>query len=134
MAKPLRYAFDRCYMLLVQDHRCDAYVKTIYVGFSIRGEMVAAFYPRSDCIEIALALPENAEGDEFKDATHLTWPTMQVCLEVRTEADVTLAIEHLATAAMRVASGQHGVRRPNEDFIGRVKRGISRPKAGPVET
>jgi len=125
MKKQIRSAFDQCYGLMVSEHRCDAYVKTIYVGFSIGDEMVAAIYPRGDWLEIALALPENVEGAEFRDGTHLTWPTMPVSVEVRTASDVAVAKRHLGTAATRVAAGEHRVRRPNEHFIGRVKRGNS---------
>ena len=101
--------------------------KTIYVGFSIDGAMVAAVYPRSECLEVALALPQDIEGGEFKDATHLTWPTMPVCVEVRTKDDLALALGHIDAAAQRVRGGQHDVRRPNEHFIGRVKRGNNKP-------
>lgn len=102
------------------------YVKTIYVGFSLKGEMVAAVYPRSDFLEVALALPEDVEGSGFRDATHLTWPTMPVCIEVRTADDLVLALGHARDAGERVWAGEHDVRRPNDHFIGRVRRGNSR--------
>lgn len=123
---PLRKAMTGLYDTLSGDLGCDVYVKTIYVGFTIEGQMVAAIYPKNDCLEVALALPEDIEGSEFKDATHLTWPTMPVCIEVRAAGDVALALDHARTAADRVRAGSHDVRRPNEHFIGRVKRGNSR--------
>ena len=127
MKKNLRPAFDQCYMLLVDDYQCDVYVKTIYVGFSAGDEMVAALYPRSECLVIALPLPEDVDGPEFKDATHLTWPTMPVSIELRDAGDVQAAMKHLSAAASRVAKGEHRVRRPNEHFIGRVGRGNNLP-------
>ncbi len=126
LSAALKAAYRRSYDVLVNDLGCDVYVKTIYVGFSIDGAMVSALYPRSDCLEIALALPEDIEGTEFKDATHLTWPTMPVCIEVRTRDDERMAAAHLRVAASNVRAGAHDVRRPNEHFIGRVKRGNSR--------
>lgn len=125
-APPLRKFLQRVYSSLVVEYGCAVYVKTIYVGFTIDGAMVAAIYPRSDCLEIALALPEDIEGAEFKDATHLTWPTMPVCIEVHTKDDLTLALAHASEAARRVSAGAHDVQRPNEHFMGRVKRGTSR--------
>lgn len=122
----LRKAYLRIYRALASEAGCGVYVKTIYVGFTIEGAMVAAMYPRSDCLEIAMALPEDIPGSEFKDATHLTWPTMPVCLEVATDSDATIAVDHVLAAAKRVADGTHDVLRPNEHFIGRTKRGNSR--------
>lgn len=122
LTAPLRRCYDRCYSALI-DLGCDVYVKTIYVGFSIGGEMVAAVYPRSGFLEIALALPDDIEGGEFKDATHLTWPTMPVCIEVRNQRHLAVALRHLTVAAQRVEMGHHNVRRPNEHFMGRDRRG-----------
>jgi hypothetical protein len=122
LAPSLSKAYQRTYSVLADELGCAVYVKTIYVGFSISGEMVAAVYPHKDNLEIALALPEDIEGSEFKDATHLTWPTMPVCVEVRTSDDLAVGLDHIRAAAARVRDGDHDVRRPNEHFIGRVRR------------
>lgn len=122
MKAPLKKMFQQVYATLSDDLRCDVYVKTIYVGFSIDGAMVAAMYPHKDNLEIALALPEDIDGSEFKDATHLTWPTMPVCIEVRSAADLRACLGHLRSAASRVRDGEHDVVRPNDHFIGRVRR------------
>ena len=119
LPKALQRAFRACYALLVDQGGCDPYVKTIYVGFSLDGEMVAAIYPHHDRLEIAMALPENIEGSEFKDATHLTWPTMPVAVEVRSADDTELVLGHLREAFRRVVTCEHDVRRPNEHFRGR---------------
>ena len=37
---------------------CNSYVKTIYIGYDLDGEMVAALYPHAGHVEIALALDE----------------------------------------------------------------------------
>lgn len=126
LSASLRKAHDRIYKLLVDESGCDVYVKTIYVGFTIDGAMVAAVYPRGDRLEVAMALPENIDGPEFKDATHLTWPTMPVAMEVRTPDELVVALDHLRDAANRVRTGEHDVVRPNDHFIGRVKRGNNR--------
>jgi hypothetical protein len=119
LPKPLREAFAKFYSFLVDDSGCDVYVKTIYVGFTLGEDMVCAIYPHPDCLEIALALPEDVEGPEFKDATHLTWPTMPVSIEMRDAGHSKMVLDHLATAVHRVQTGVHDVRRPNEHFIGR---------------
>lgn len=117
--KPLQRTFAACYAMLVDQCGCDAYVKTIYVGFTLGDEMVAAIYPRRDHLEVAMALDENVEGDEFKDATHLTWPTMPVALEIHDVKDTDLALRHLREALRRIATNEHHVRRANEHFRGR---------------
>jgi len=123
LPEPLREAFATCYEFLVDDNGCNVYVKTIYVGFAIGEEMVCAIYPLQDHLEVAMALPEEVEGPEFKDATHLTWPTMPVAVDIRNVEDTNLAISHLSGAVHRVATGVHDVRRPNEHFQGRQHRG-----------
>jgi hypothetical protein len=127
LSPSLLHAYTQIYEVMVDEIGCEVYVKTIYVGFTIGGAMVAAVYPRSDCLEVAMALPEDVEGSEFIDATHLTWPTMPVAVSVSDAADLPGALDHLRNAAERVSAGHHDVRRPNEHFIGRVRRGNSRP-------
>ena len=119
---PLREAFAAFYAFLVDECGCEAYVKTIYVGFTLGGEMVCAVYPHPNRLEVALALPEDVEGPEFKDATHLTWPTMPVAVEIHNAADTEMVLGHLSTAVGRVATGLHDVRRPPEHFMGRRHR------------
>ena len=41
---------------------CNSYVKTIYVGYDVGGEMVAAAYPHVAHVEVALALDETRTG------------------------------------------------------------------------
>lgn len=95
LPQPLREAFAKFYSFLVDDSGCEAYVETIYVGFTLGGEMVCAIYPHPDRLEIAMALPEDVEGPEFKDATHLTWPTMPVSIEMRDAAHCNLVLDYL---------------------------------------
>ncbi len=100
---------------------CDSYVKTIYIGYDIAGEMVAALYGHSDYVEIALALPEDADGDLLIDAGHLTWRTLPVAAIVRNTSDV-LAFTQLASAAVeRVRTATHTVNRGN-DFFAKSRR------------
>jgi hypothetical protein len=123
LPEPLREAFAECYWFLLDDSGCSVYVKTIYVGFTFGEEMVCAIYPRQDYLEVAMALPEDVEGSEFKDATHLTWPTMPVAVEIRSAADTDMVLGHLATAVSRVATGLHDVRRPlSTSWGGRIER------------
>jgi hypothetical protein len=115
----LQRTFGDCYDLLVDEGTCEAYVKTIYTGFALNGAMVCAIYPHSDHLEIAMALSEDVEGAEFKDATHLTWPTMPVAVEVYSGEDTHLVLSHLREALRRVSAKEHDVLRPNEYFRGR---------------
>jgi hypothetical protein len=96
---------------------CESYVKTIYIGYEIDGEMVAAAYSHADHVEVALALPEDVEGDLLVDATHLTWRTLPVAALVRRTDDLPV-FESLATDACdRVRSRAHDIHRDNEFFV-----------------
>lgn len=101
---------------------CDLYVKTIYVGVTVEGEMVAALYPRSGGVEVALALPDDHECELLKDASHLTWPTLPVCLDVKDREEANRAVLLIDEAYERVANGMHGVSRPPEFFRDRKVR------------
>jgi hypothetical protein len=111
----MRGTFD----FFVVESGCTAYVKTIYVGFELDGTMVAAAYPHASSVEIALALPDDIEGAGLVDATHLTWRTMPVAVELRNETDLSSAISHFNIAVNRVRSGLHDVQLPRERFMGR---------------
>jgi hypothetical protein len=111
--KPLATSLHK----VLLDLGCVSYVKTIYVGYDINGEMVAALYGHSDHVEIALALPEDAEGDLLIDARHLTWRTLPVAAIVRNAADIT-AFKQLAISAVEgVRNSSHTVNRDNDYFI-----------------
>ena len=115
----------------VDDHfaelGCTSYVKTIYVGYDLAGEMVAALYPHADFLEIALAVPEDFEHPLLVDASHLTWRTLPLAAIVRTQADAKSVSELLALACSRVGDGTHRVFRENEYFV-RSRR--ERPQGG----
>lgn len=96
---------------------CVSYVKTIYIGYDIDGEMVAALYGHSDHVEIALALPEDAQGDLLIDASHLTWRTLPVAAIVRTKDELQQFIALAEAAVERVRSSSHMVHRDNDFFI-----------------
>ena len=100
---------------------CVSYVKTIYIGYDIAGEMVAALYGRSDHVEIALALPEDAVGDLLIDASHLTWRTLPVAAVVRNTTDVQPFTELASAAVERVRTATHTVNRDN-DFFAKSRR------------
>ena len=95
---------------------CVSYVKTIYIGYDINGEMVAALYGRSDHVEIALALPEDAEGDLLIDASHLTWRTLPVAAIVRTKDELDQFSSLAGAAVERVRTSTHTVHRDNDYF------------------
>ena len=95
---------------------CVSYVKTIYIGYDIDGEMVAALYGHADHVEIALALPESAESDLLVDASHLTWRTLPVAAIVHTISEVEDFEKLAKDAAERVRSATHNVNRDNEFF------------------
>ena len=54
---------------------CTSYVKTIYIGYDLNGEMVAASYGHGNHVEVALALAEDHPDERLQDASHLTWRT-----------------------------------------------------------
>ena len=95
---------------------CVSYVKTIYIGYDIAGEMVGALYGHSDHVEIALALPEDADGDLLIDASHLTWRTLPVAAIVRNTTDVLLFTQLASAAVERVRTASHTVNRDNDFF------------------
>ena len=96
---------------------CVPYVKTIYIGYDLDGVMVAALYPHSDRVEIALALPEDHESGLLIDATHLTWKTLPVAAIVKTKTDATETLELIDEACQRIKDGVHDVERPNDYFM-----------------
>ena len=96
---------------------CDSYVKTIYIGYDINGEMTAALYAHADHLEVALALPEDAEGSLLVDASHLTWRTLPVAAIVRSREELDEFESLVQTAIERVRNQAHDVNRDNDFFI-----------------
>ena len=96
---------------------CHSYVKTIYIGFEIDGEMVAALYPFAKHVEIALALDEEHVDPRLKDATHLTWKTLPVLLELSSITAVRKSVTLFREACERVRTSKHQVMRDNEFFM-----------------
>jgi hypothetical protein len=96
---------------------CSGYVKTIYVGYQLGEDMVAALYGHPDHLEIALALSEDDESDLLVDASHLTWRTLPVAARI-SKMDEMQAFASLAEkAAGRLRMGQHSVYRDNDYFV-----------------
>jgi hypothetical protein len=114
---------------------CDAYVKTIYIGFTMAGEMVAAAYPDGKTVEVALALPEDHPSEVLKDATHLTWKSMPVLLALRSSKDFKYAQPLFLEAHERVLAGKNKDEVPISRYIER-NRGRSRfhDFSGPTST
>ena len=100
---------------------CISYVKTIYIGYDIDGQMVAALYCHEDRIEVALALDENHESQILIDATHLTWRTMPVAAVVRNERDLVVAVKLVIEASKRVKAGENTLNRSGE-FFAEIKK------------
>lgn len=108
-------------------HECESYVKTIYIGYDIRGEMVAALYAHPDHVEVALALPEDADADLLVDAGHRTWRTLPVAAILRSGDDLEAFSTLVSEAAIRVSEQTHDVKRDNDFFIrSRRERRIGR--------
>jgi len=110
------------------DHGCQSYVKTIYIGYDIGGSMVAALYARSDHVEVALALPEDHSDQRLVDASHLTWRTLPLALNLDSVGSVAETRLLFEEACARVASQAHDVHRDNEYFIARKRGQRIRPK------
>ena len=100
---------------------CNSYVKTIYIGYDIDGEMVAALYGHSDHVEVALALAEDHPSSQLIDASHLTWKTLPVAAIGHDAAEVKKMGPLIEEACERVRAGQHHVNRDN-DFFMKAKR------------
>jgi len=79
--------------------------------------MVAALYGHADHVEVALALPEDADGDLLVDASHLTWRTLPVAAILNSETDVEQFSKLVSEAVARVSAQTHDVRRDNDFFI-----------------
>jgi hypothetical protein len=118
----LRQATTDLCQLLVVDFGASLYVKTIYVGAEVNGEMVAAFYPKAEAVDIALALDEDHPSEILEDATHLTWRTMPVLAILRTESSIESIRALVREAGDRVTSGTHDVLRDPDYFRGRTRR------------
>lgn len=101
---------------------CTAYASTIYMGYEQAGTIVAAVYPHRESVEIALALPEDHPSALLKDATHLTWRTMPVAVEVTFPTDFVYVLGLLEEASGRVARGENQVELPIERFMYRERR------------
>lgn len=100
---------------------CNSYVKTIYIGYDIDGEMVAALYGHADHVEVALALAEDHPSSQLIDASHLTWKTLPVAAIGHDATEVAKMQPLIEEACMRVRDGQHDVNRDN-DFFMKAKR------------
>lgn len=96
---------------------CNSYVKTIYIGYDIDGEMVAALYGHADHVELALALAEDHLWSQLIDASHLTWKTLPVAAIGHDAAEVAQMQPLIDEACARVRAGQHDVNRDNEFFM-----------------
>ena len=106
---------------ILTDLGCQSYFKTIYVGYQVGEEMVAALYPHTKSIEVAIALSEDSDSDLLDDASHLTWRTLPVALNLTNKAQVEQARALFVEAVRRVVNGEHNVNRDNEYFA--KKRG-----------
>jgi hypothetical protein len=117
---------------------CVAYVKTIYIGYKVGGQMVAAVYPHPGRVEIALALPEDHPSALLKDGTHLTWRSLPVSLDLRSDEDLERANGLVREAYDRVATGRHTTELPIDRFKSRARRGafgspLDRPGGSPTK-
>ena len=101
---------------IFEEQSCVTYVKTIYMGFNLGEEMVAAAYPHKSCVEIALALRDDHPDSALKDASHLTWRTLPVSLKVSTLNEIDQNIGLLHEACKRVQDGMANKPRDNEFF------------------
>jgi hypothetical protein len=98
---------------------CASYVKTIYVGYDLDGEMVAAMYGHADRVEVALALAEDAEDELLTDASHLTWRTLPLAAVIIDQRQLQGFRNLAVTACGRVQNRSHDVYRANDYFARR---------------
>lgn len=105
---------------------CTSYVKTIYVGYDIGGEMVAALYGHSDHVEVALAVAEDHADTRLLDASHLTWRTLPLALNLKNVSEVSECQALFQEACDQVREQTHDVHRDNDFFVSRKRRGVPR--------
>lgn len=128
LSKPVR-AIMEAIINKMDAEGCTTYVKTIYIGFDMTGEMVAAAYGRATQVEIALALPDDHRDNRLQDASHLTWRTLPWCIELASETEVAASELLLREACERVRQGAHDVHRDNDFFTSaRERRRLDRLK------
>jgi hypothetical protein len=102
---------------ILLDEGCSSYVKTIYIGYDVGGEMVAALYGHADHVEVALAVSDLNTSPLLVDASHLTWRTLPLSAIVRSTNDLSTLKVLIKDACSRVREGQHDVKRDNEYFM-----------------
>jgi len=125
----VKVAYEALKGLIVGEFGGVSYVKTIYVGFEVDGNMVAAAYPHLDRLEVALPLRMDHLGAALVDATHLTWRTRPLAYQLRVLEQIPELLEFAQEGVQRAISGQHDVNLPNEHFRrARQDRGITRPR------
>jgi hypothetical protein len=110
-------AYKDLVSLLVGEFGGICYVKTIYIGFEIDGQMVAAAYPHPNRLEVALPLPVDHPAIALIDATHLTWRTMPVAFQLKVADQITELVALAREGAERVRSGRHDVNLSNDHFM-----------------
>jgi len=115
----------------VREFGANLYVKTIYVGVEIDGEMIAALYPKMKelTIEMPLALSEGHSSKLLTDATHLTWRSLPLMVKVDQKSDMKAILKLVREAASRVVNKTHDVHRDPEWFRGRTQRMSHDPNA-----
>ena len=91
---------------IFESNSCTSSYKTIYIAFDLENEMVAAAYPHETHVEIALALAESHSNSNLKDASHLTWRTLPVSLELYSEEELQKHSFLIAEALTRVQIGE----------------------------
>jgi hypothetical protein len=96
---------------------CNSYVKTIYIGYDIDGEMVAALYGHANHVEVALALAEDHPSKLLIDASHMTWKTLPVAAVGQSQDDMAQMSLLVGEACERVRAGSHAVNRDNDYFM-----------------
>ncbi len=96
---------------------CSSYVKTIYIGYDIDGDVVAALYGHADHVEVALAVSELNTSPLLVDASHLTWRTLPLSAIIKSKTELAELKVLIADACDRVRKGQHDVDRDNEFFM-----------------
>ena len=126
-SKKVRNLMAAVYDYFVAEAGCVPYVKTIYIGFQLGDAMVAAAYPHTGSVEVALALADDIDGPALIDAVHLTWRSMPVAVDLASPSSLKEAQSHFEMAVERVRSGAHDVELPQERFMGRDRR-IANPR------
>ena len=112
----MKRTLDYVYKMLVEKYECFPDVKTINLTFTRGEDLVASAHIGSNYLELALALPEDHPSPLLEDASHLTWRTLPVMVDITKKTNPKQVLHLTKEAAERIVNGEHDINRSIEYF------------------